>query len=133
MPDRKDILFRARMRLWFVRIHPHVDVAGVPFILVSHPILERSCDEFADRTDALDGFTALAVANQNGDTVGRMKIRADILSRRGLFPNTGSSVCHGLASSFRKMALQSNRSASGLYPWISRTSEINRRPGRRSI
>src|ERR1700676_1999209 len=133
MADGENILFRPRVRLWLESIHPHVHIATVSFILKAHPILEGRPGDFVDRADTLDDLTTLPITQQHSDAVGRMEIRADIFGGRESLLATGWKGCYGRTSFFCKMTQQSKRSVSGLYPLISRTSETNRCPGRRSI
>src|SRR4030088_2069942 len=102
MADGENILFRPRVRLWLESVHPDVHIATVSFILKAHPILEGRPGDFVDRADALDDLTALPIAQQHGDAVGRMEIRADIFSGRKFLLAIAWKVSHGRVPSFAK-------------------------------
>src|SRR5262249_45076492 len=68
--DGENILLGARLSLRFESVHPDVNVATVLVVFVAHPILERGSDDLIDGSDALDGSTAHAIADQDGNAVG---------------------------------------------------------------
>ncbi len=97
----KDIVLRARKRGGLECVHADVDIAAVLFVLVAHPVLKGSVGYFGSGANALCRLTTLRIPHQDGDAVGRFKVRANVFGRRyGLSLELIFKVGHGLDSSF---------------------------------
>src|ERR1700722_4413235 len=81
MPNREDIPLGAGSRLRLQRIHSHVDIRRVLFVLETKPLLKRVFRDFSSPGDALGGFAVLALANENCQAIGRFEQPADIGDR----------------------------------------------------
>src|SRR5579883_311652 len=100
MADGLDVLLGARARFRLQGVHSDVDVVGFLFILVMEPVLRGSARNSFHGCDALDRLTAIAIADQNGNTVGRVEVSADVLYGGDFFGSFAQRSSHWGTSCF---------------------------------
>ena len=93
-------MFRARERGGVECVHADVDVAAFAVVLVAHPVLKGGVGHLRSSADALRRFARLRVAHQDGDSIGRSKVRANVFGWRYGPRDLIFQLGHGLDSWF---------------------------------
>ena len=95
MANGLDVFLCSGASFGFERVHTDVDVARFFFILEVHPFLKSRLHDSCRGRDTLNGFAPVAIAHQDCEPVGRVKVGTDVVRRGNAFCVFRFCRCHG--------------------------------------